>query len=64
MQTRLYDDFATDSLNRNIWNVTSHALREGTQHRKLFIWVDSIATVNINERTGDLTLWMLRWNSF
>ena len=41
-KTIFYDDFNTTQLDRSVWNVSAHGIREGSEHKKLFIWVDSI----------------------
>ena len=58
MQTVFYDDFNSGQLNRTIWNVGSHEIRE----QGLFISVDSVATVNQNN--GDLNLSMLYYPNY
>ena len=62
VMTKLYDDFNTSQLNRNVWNVSAHAIREGSNNRKIFIWVDSVATVN--QANGNLNLSMLRYPNY
>ncbi len=52
--TSLYEEFDAPKLNREIWQVSLDAIRE----KGLFIWADSLATVN--QSNGSLELSMLR----
>ena len=61
-QTIFFDDFDSAQLNRSIWNVSAHGIKEGSEHKKLSIWVDSVATVNQNN--GNLNLSMLYYPNY
>lgn len=62
MYTRLYDDFTSGQLLRNIWKPTSHTLKEGSNDIKLYIFVDSTAT--ITQSNGNLNLSMLYYPNY
>jgi hypothetical protein len=61
-KTIFYDDFTATQLNRSVWNVSAHGIREGSNHKKISIWVDSIATVN--QTNGNLNLSMLHYPNY
>lgn len=52
-KTTFFEDF-NSPLDRNIWNPSAHGIRDDSKHDapNLFIWVDSDATVKVNQNTG------------
>lgn len=50
-QTRLMENFESKQLNRNVWNVVSGAVKDD-----LYMFVDSLATVNQNSNQLDLSM--------
>ncbi len=62
VQTKFFDDFKSPQLNRSIWNVAARELRKDKYDTNLFIWIDSVATVNqIND---SLNLSMLYYPNY
>lgn len=60
--TKLYDDFTSGQLLRNIWTPSSHTLKEGSENIKLYIFVDSTAT--IGQSNGNLNLSMIYYPNY
>ena len=58
MQTKLNEDFNTGTLNRDIWDPSTRGLFN-VSNIDILIWVDSVATVKVNQNTGSLDLSML-----
>ena len=62
VQTKFFDDFKSSQLNRSVWNVASHSIVKDKYQTNLFIWVDSIATVN--QSNDSLNLSMLYYQNY
>lgn len=62
MQTKLLANFDDSLLNRGMWNVSAHQIKEGSGDKKLYIWVDSLATVS--QSHGNLKLSMLYYPNY
>ena len=65
-KTIFFEDFNSVPLNTFIWNVSAHTIRDGSEHNapNLSIWVDSVATVKVNQTTGSLELSMLSYANY
>ncbi len=61
-QTKLFDDF--NSLNRTTWKVHNGEYFIPPSKRNLLIWLDSIATVSVNQNSGNLALSMLQYPNY
>ncbi len=62
VQTKFFDDFKSSQLNRSVWNVKSHEIVKDKYQTNLFIWVDSVATVN--QSNDSLNLSMLYYQNY